>query len=69
MKSIDICYKNSCELEEQGIEDSIHVKIEGNLTDIMSKPLPATAHHKLCLSMNLRSEGPHQHGQTRDYTD
>jgi hypothetical protein len=65
-KHIDIRYKNSCDLKERGILDFTHARSEDILADIMTKPLPANAHHKLSLGINLRSEGPHQHGHTRD---
>jgi len=53
-KHINIRYKNSCDLQERGILDFTHVRSEDNLADIMTKPLPITAHQKLSLSMNLR---------------
>jgi hypothetical protein len=52
-KHINIRYRNSCDLQERGILDFTHVRSEDNLADIMTKPLPATTHHKLSLGMNL----------------
>jgi hypothetical protein len=53
-KHIDMQYKNTCNLRERGIPDFTNVRSEDSLADIMTKPLPITAHQILYLGMNLR---------------